>query len=367
MEPPKPNDINFQQNELYINYLTNLPKLKEQLNQNTKYHDITESIDSMDGPKIYFMLIFFQNHDKWLNVNFHNNKDVIINYFKIKRIINNNDKENKYIFNLIIHWLYYLYLDLINNVYLVSVPNLNKINIVTYLLKETNLLLVKLYKSNILNTTQIFNVLYFYIFLIETNFRVTIHSDNLFQLKNNLLLKRFFSLLQELTLIILNNIKSNNIDENNKKNKNDIDNIFNILEDLKNNKEINSQRNMIIIINKNFIGNFISSFLKNINVEILSKYEPKFKNKLINFYSQFIKYNFKKSKIFNNTIESLKNSFVNLYYFEKNKEIIAHDLFTQAFYIKLIKKIFFFDEISNNMNTPLFNTFFLMVLILQYH
>ena len=365
MEVLKLNDINFQQNELYINYLINLPKLKEQLNQNTKYHEIIESIDSMDSAKIYFMLIFFQNHDKWLNVNFHNNKDEIINYFKIKRIIHNNDNENKYIFNLIIHWFYYLYLDLIKNVYLLSVPNLNKINIITYLLKETNLLVVKLNKSNILNTKQIFNILYFYIFLIETNFCVTIHSDNLFQIKNTLLLKIFFSLLKEVTLIILNNINSNNTDENNKKN--DIDNIFNILEYLKNNKEINSQRNMIIIINNNLIGNFISSFLKNTNVKILSKYEPKFKNKLINLYSQYIKYNFKKSKIFNNIIESLKNSFVNLYYFEKNKEIIANDLFTQAFYIKLIKKVFFFDEISNNMNTPLFNSFFLMVLIHQYH
>ena len=366
MEVLKLNNITFQQNDLYyINYITNLPKFKDELKKNNKYNDIIEPLDSMDSIKIYFMLIFFQNHDKWLNANFHNNNynnvdknnfKEIINYFKIKRTTNDNDKEHKYIFNLFIHWFYYLYLDLIGNIYLVSIPNLDKINIIKYLLKETNLLLVKLYKSNILNTRQIFNILYFYIFLIESNFGVTTHSDNLFQLKNNLLLNRFFSLLQEVTLIILNNINLNNIDENNKKN--DVEIIFGVLEILKNNKELNSQRNIIIIINRNYLGNFISSFLKAINVEILSKYEPKFKNKLINFYSQFIKYNFKKSKIFNNIIESLKNSFVNLYYFEKNKEIIANDLFIQAFYIKLIKKVFFFDEISNNMNTPLFNTFF---------
>ena len=114
MEVLKLNNINFQNNDFYyINYITNLPRLKDELKQNNIYNDIIESLDSMDSTKIYFMLIFFQNHDKWLNVNFHNNNytngdennfNVIINYFKIKRLINDNDKEHKYIFNLFIHW-----------------------------------------------------------------------------------------------------------------------------------------------------------------------------------------------------------------------------------------------------------------------
>ena len=113
MEVLKLNNIIFQQNDLYyINYITNLPKLKDELTQNNRHNDIIESFDSMDSTKIYFMLIFFQNHDKWLNANFHrggccnegeNNFNVIINLFKIKRLIND-DKEYTYIFNLFIHW-----------------------------------------------------------------------------------------------------------------------------------------------------------------------------------------------------------------------------------------------------------------------
>ena len=105
----------------------------------------------------------------------------------------------------------------------------------------------------------------------------------------------------------------------------------------------------------------MNNILVKIDIKIMEQYEPKFKNKLLNFFSHFIKYNYKKSKIFNSLLNSLKQSFINLYNFEYNKDKIIHDLFINNFYIKLLKKIFFFDEninINNNVTRPLFDSFY---------
>ena len=96
-----------------------------------------------------------------------------------------------------------------------------------------------------------------------------------------------------------------------------------------------------------------------IDVNIISKYEPKFEKKLLIFFSHFFKYNYKKSKIFNTFLNTLKKSFINLYNFENNKDKIAHDLFVNNFYTKLLKNIFYKKENStNDIARPLFDSFY---------
>ena len=51
----------------------------------------------------------------------------------------------------------------------------------------------------------------------------------------------------------------------------------------------------------------MNKILGKIDFKIIDKYEPDFKNKLINFYTQFIKFNYKKSNIFDIIIKSIKN------------------------------------------------------------
>ena len=370
------NEINYTQFQSYI------IKLIENLTQNKKCPKIIQLLSSQPPKNIYLSLFVFQKYKKCSNINFDNINDTENNniqhfLLKVELIISKDDKKIKNIFIILIQWIYYLYLKLIKNLYS-SEQNLCEVNIIRYLLKETNYFIIKLYKSKIINTTDIFDVLYFILFLLETNHEITTYSDKFYKFKNYILLKGIFFILQETTIIIFNKVKLNNIDivqdidrdiddTNFEENKNEIDKIFEFLDDIKNNKEINSRNNLIMLINQNIITNFMYTIIKKINFNIINKYEQKktdkklsYKNKLINFYSHFIKFNYRKSKIINQIMETLKLSFINLYDFTNNKNKILQDLFINGFYTKLLKTIFFLDENSptKNSSTPLLNTFF---------
>ena len=143
------NRIKNQENKLYYeDFKSKLTLLKEQLKPNNKYKDILESLDSINSSKINFLLLLFQNHDIWLKMNFHDiyyKKDT---FFKINKISDNKNDNDKHcnIFNVFIHWILYLYLELIKNIYSSNSINKTKINRNIYLFKETNLLIIKLYK-----------------------------------------------------------------------------------------------------------------------------------------------------------------------------------------------------------------------------
>ena len=352
----------------YNEFKIKIIKLLDKLKQNEKYIYLAQSLDSIENKNIYLMILLFQNYDQWINIHLENNNidnnSVLYNFIEKEKNIDNNKIND--IFSLLIEWQYYLYIQLIKNLYSNEIPIYTEINKIKYLLKESNYIIIKLYKSNILNSKHIFEMLNFLLFLIETNYDITTHTDKLHKYKNYLLFKGIFFILQEASTIIFKKVNLNYLDDE-EINKNDIDKIFQFLQEFQNNKEINYQLNIIVLINQNLITNFMSNLIKKINFKILSKYEEKksekelsYKNKLINFYSHFIKFNYRKSKIFNQFIGTLKDSFINLYDFDNNKEKIINDLYIQGFYTKLIKFIFFFDQSSTakkNM-TPNFNTFF---------
>ena len=358
--------IDYKQNkDNYNDYKSKLVKVKELLKDNQKYENIYKSFELLNNQNSYLNFLLFQNYIEWININF-DNYDFDSN--KLSSIIANvlikiSDKESNRkdkLYLLFINWLFYLYNEYVKYLYATLNPIYKKINNIRYIIKETYKAILKLYKTNIFNSTHIFNLLDFSIFLIESNFEVKSFSDRLYKAKNYLILQAIFSFLQNSIFILFNDIQNNCTNEN--ENKNFIHKLFIFLEGFQNNSEINSQLNsMILINNNNLIQSFMYKILDKIDIKIMEQYEPKFKNKLLNFFSHFIKYNYKKSKIFNLLLNSLKQSFINLYNFEYNKDKIIHDLFINNFYIKLLKKIFFFDEninINNNVTRPLFDSFY---------
>ena len=366
----------FKQNEdNYNEYKSKVQKIKELLKENKKCQCIYESFNSLNNNNLYLYFLFFQNYEKWININFENNNiDENINKFiSIMKCLEKNSFNNKCgkkinIYFLFVHWLFYLYNEFIQNFYSVLNPKyseadkirdiFNETNKIRYIFNETNIILVKLYKVNILNTNQIFNLMNFSIFLIETNFEIKSYSDKLYKGKNQLLLKGLFFLLQESSTIIINKVNLNEFGNENE-NKTYIQKIFLFLDEFQKNKIINHQLNIMVLINNNIIHSYMNILLDKINIKIISKYEPKFQKKLLDFFSHFFKFNYRKSKIFNTFLNSLKESFINLYNFENNKDKILHDLFINNFYTKLLKKIFYKAEISDNsISRPLFDSFF---------
>jgi hypothetical protein len=116
----------------------------------------------------------------------------------------------------------------------------------------------------------------FYLFLIESNYDITTHTDILYKYKNYLLFKGIFFILQEASNIIIKKVNLNSLDDE-ETTKTDIDKIFKFLEEFQNNKEVNYRLNIIILINQNLITNFISNFLKKINFTILNMKRKKVK------------------------------------------------------------------------------------------
>ena len=347
----------------YIEYKSKLIKFKEKISQTKQYEDILKSFDSINNINIYIMIELFQNYDKWININI----DIINNNEELNQdsaqkyffnIINKDDIQIKKLFYLIIQWIYYLYNELINNLYIQSIPNLCQINNIRYLLNETNLIIIKLLKSDIFNLEYTFTILNLFLFLIDTNYDASINSDKLYKIKNYLLLKSIFFIFQEVFIILFKTNNLYDIDKE-KNNLNNFQKLFSFLDKLQNSKEMNYHHNIEILINQNILVNTLDYIMKKIDFKLVSKNGMEFKNKLINFYSHFLKYNYKKSKIYNKILESLRNAFINLYDFDNNKEKITNDLFIQNFYMKLIKKIFFFEENSSIKvaSIPQFNSF----------
>ena len=349
----------------YKDFTSKIEKVKELLKENKKYSNLYESFDSLNNKRIYLYLLLFQNYEKWINLHFTNNYNnidsynfnIIVRLLQMKNTINIKDKT----FNLcsfFIIWKLYMYVEFIKHFYAFPNPNYCEVNKIRYLLRETNNIIVKLYKLNIINTSQMFIIMNNSIFLIETNFDIKSYSDKLYKTKNYLLLQGLFFLFQEISVIIIN--KANlHLKKDEKENKANISKIFTFLEEFKNNKEINMQLNMMVLIHNNLINSYLNRILDIIDIKIMEKFEPKFKKNLIDFFSFFFKFNYKKSKIYNTFLNSLKQSFTNLYNFEKNKNKIIHDLFKNSFYIKLIKKIFYYDDNkSEKIARPLFDTFY---------
>ena len=344
-------------------YENNLKKLKEKLNKNKKIEELLKSLELINDNQISLKFFFFQKLIR--NICSDANK---INSIRKKFSINNKNISNNDIYNILILWIYFLYSDLIDNIYYNNGNKIDrkKINQINYLLQETfDIIIILYHESNILPISIIFEFLYFFVFLIENNLNIdnqTNNFDELYKIKNNILLKNLLEFFGNISYILLNkaNIdykKYNDMDNIDIEYKTEINLFFDFLKYLEESKEINYRLNKSIILNNNLISNlFEKKIFEKINIRIIEKYENNFENKLINFYANFIKFNYLESNILSNIINSLKNSFCNLYEFN---DILYNDIFVQDFYVKLIIKILFSNNektsCNNNIYPPLIN------------
>ena len=355
-------------------YIDSLKILKEKLKQNIKREAILNSFESNNSDiKIYLNFFFFENLKKYIHSDINNKieKNIILgNFYNSDKCINNISN----LFEIIVKWIYYLYWELINNIYSPELYIISKnINQINFLFEQTFDIIIKLYNNskNSFSTENIFDILYFILFLIDNNLFVNYdlgNFDKLYYTKNYVLLKNLFSFFGNVAYIILNKANINekqyeeDIDFFDKNYKKEISIFFDFLKDLEENKEANYVLNKSIIFNNNFLDDlFTKKIFEKIDVNILEKYEKNYKKKLIDFYFNFAKFYYTQSKILTHILETLKNAFINLNDFNENQKLIYKDIFIQGFYTSLLKKLLFSENNSPNVNKnispPLFASF----------
>ena len=338
-----------------------IEQLKDLLKANEQYKNLYQIFSELRNKNIYLYFILFKNYENWINVIFENNNN-IGNINKID-IILKYIKENKDIISDInstfIYWIFYLYNELIKNFNVSINPKYHEINKIVYAIKQTSDIIVNLYKFDIINDMQIFDFLFLIFFFTESNFLQNIFSDKVQKGKSFILFSQLFFLLQEIIIHfnnkLLNSTKLNN--EFKDKYKTTLSKLCMFFELFKNNKEITSPINKSVLINNNILINFMNNILAKINLENIEKYESNFINILSEFFLEFIKHNYKRSKIYDSLLFFLRQSFINLYNFEKNK--IIQDLYIHSFYSSFLKKLFFRKEILDyNLKFPDFDCFY---------
>ena len=341
-----------EQNSLSLtDYRIPISKLLSILKLNKNYEKYQKIFDSKNNLLIDFN--FFRSSDNWIVEYLIGEKKNIV----IKTLFEKKLNEN--IYNLFVKWLYFLYCSLCEN--LDTTIKMKKINKMRYLFFETNDIIIKLYSEDFFDLEKVISFLTFYTLLFEINIEIQNSSDIIIKVKNYVLLSSLFYLLKQISIEVIKKINTVKDDELDEKSKNELQVYFDFLEYFKKNEEINSSYNKIIIIKHNMIQSFLITILDNLpNINIIKNYNIGLKNKLINFFSNFFEYNYKKSKILSVFLDYLKKAFVNLYNFENNKIKIEQNLFIQALYLKLMKQIIFSnEEISNRKKKhhPIFNSF----------
>ena len=252
----------FKIKEKIKKYKDSLIELKEKLKKSEKNEEIIKSLESNNDNKIYYNFFFFQNYKKYICLDVSNNIDnthLFKYFYHIKENTN-----NRGIYDIIIQWIYFLYMELIDNIYYTELKkNTKKINQIKVLLEQTLDIIIILYNTSysFLSIKSVFDILYFLLFLIENNFYIKLSSgnfDKLYKTKNYILFGIFFSFLGNVSYSILNkaNIISKKEEEiNNENYEKEIKLFFEMIKSLEENKEINFPINKSIILNNNLLSN----------------------------------------------------------------------------------------------------------------
>ena len=348
-------------------YKSCIDEIKLYFKDNEKYKSLYEIFMSLNNNDILLYFLLFKNNQKWINANFENEINIskIHKIEKIIKYLNSNNSTITKIFSIFIHWILYLHSELIKYFTTKLKINFFEINKIRYIIKQTLDIISYLFKNRIFNDLQMYDFLNLFFFFLDNNFLLQSFSDIIIKVKNYILFYEFFYLLEEF-LIEINNKSYNNIkDENiiniiNENKKISLSVLFNNLDEFRINKKVNAQNNLSMLINYDIIQNFMNNILINVNEQIMDKYEPKYTKILSNFYLKYIKANYKKSKIFDSIMIFLRQSFINLYNFEKNQNKIVHDFFINQFYLNILKKLFFpkKEDDINIKNNPNFDCFY---------
>ena len=348
----------IESNKNYENYKKVALKIFSSFKDNKKYaNSILLYFDiNKDENYLHLFFLLFFHHQKWINPNNINFGKFSQHFKLLKRCSHNIIEqqiikciEQKNIMKIYVYWHFYI-LILFSEKFEENNNNCSNIIDLENILFQNNQKIINLYNSEVISTKELYIFLYIYIFWIEYNTKKNSHEKNL-KLTNNILFSLLFDLLEKTAEIIFS--------ENEKEEF--IDNIklfFSFLDEIKTNELINNDYNVIILLDCNIIQNFMTSILKYINANILENSFPTYSTKLSEFFANFLKFRFNKSKLMDFVLNNIKNGLINLKYLESRKDKVLNDIFLQNFQSDLIQKIFSNEDKKSdhpNFNSFLFN------------
>ena len=284
---------------------------------------------------LFYEFLFFTNYKKLLFLKFNfdcDNHNLLFEEFSKMKIYNDKNNLYKDLFQTIFHMHLFFLIKIENTIASIYKNIYYDFKEIKYsymiLIHIANLLFI-LYQENIYSINKI--LLFFEAIIIFIN-KQSIISDRYLKLKNailfDLLIDKFYLQFLKLTL--------NRQD----KNKNDISSILNYLIKSLKSKQMKSYFNYSILINCNILEKIISVLFNNSNFLNGQEIYKKYKNNLIECFSDIYKNNTNNSNLFETLIKQNKNNFVNLMNFETKKEFISNDILIQDFYLELLNTIF---------------------------
>ena len=305
---------------VYKEEFENIIKIKDE-----EFSNLFEIFKAYNPKKIFLSFLLFIHYKKWIfpSITFNN----IICY-------NNSSFYSKLIFMLkkdsldektFILWYFYLF-------YILFYENNNIMtNQIRYLLLDTNKCVSILYSNKTFKINNAINILDFYLMSLKqfSNNEVYIKlSSKMQKIKKKIFLKRFFDLLQKLSII---SIKSNDYK--------DFEFILNYLNKIINNSELNDDINILLLLTDNIIQDFINNLFQNLDIVNVEQNLPKYKKELINFYTHFLINKYKTSNLFSNIIDATRKSYEHLYNFKYNKNLIIKDIALNSFNSEILNEL----------------------------
>ena len=342
----------------YKNYRIIFKNVFSKLKDNPNYLKKIIKYFDIDKDEKYLQLFFplFFQHQKWINP-FNINMYKYSKFFEFKNnhLHDKNERvviksiNSKSIMKLYVYWHFYI---------LIFIPgkfenknnNINDMNLIDIenILFQNNHKIINLYDSESIDISDIFIFLYIYLFFIELNTKENFIEKNL-KLINSILFSLFFDLLGRIAEKIFSG------EEKSEEFKNNINLFYSFLEEIKSNEFVNNDLNKIILLDGNIIQNFMVNLLKNINAKLLENDFPFYSSMLTDFFANFFKFRFNKSKLMDFMLNNIKTGLINLKYFETEKDRIMNDIFLQNFQADLIQKLFSSED--NKVEHPNFNSF----------
>ena len=289
------------------------------------YDNDTKELFQIENENIlYYELLIITNYTNFLSLNIDNAFFQDIENYDISNEINRiniyNYKNNS--FNIIASITF-------NSEKSVGKYNIAEMNRSYQILLQILIFISKFYEENIFNIKEI--LLFFNIIIIFIN-ENSKNNDKYIKIKNIV----FFELLIEKYIGCFSSIIFKNKENKN----NEIELFLRYIIKIFNDTKLNTFYNSQFLSNNKIISKFLLNLFNIINNKENIVIFNKYKDELIKTFANIYKNNTNESNFFDKLINQNKKSFINLVNYEKRKENINKDFYTQNFYIDLLNKLF---------------------------
>ena len=329
----------------YKNFNKEFKEIMKQIsNYNLENEKQMNNLLEIDEENVFLIeYILFSNYEKWINTNIdldtcNKDNNQFQEYFK-KYKIYNKSVSNEKIIQALFHMYLFLVLKMIKGIQALAVNsedqliienNIKIINHSYHILFQIFILVAKLYYENECHIKYIllfFDALSFFIKKEDD-----IINDKYIKIKNKILYELLFDFYGKISLILFKGIE----------NKKDLLVFVNYLKEYLGNNILNSNFDIAILTTYNIFQKFMIIFLNNFNYSNLFHKDTYqlYKTEMIDIFANIYGRIINNSKFLEILINQNKDSFVNLYNFTKNKELIINDIYLQSFYIELLSKIY---------------------------